>query len=73
MAERLLHPMPEAIWSSGLGRSKFYELIAAGEIEVVKVGRRTLVPDASLRAFVERLRRGEVHASSPAASSPSVA
>lgn len=60
MAERLLHPLPEAIWSSGLGRSKFYELIAAGEIEVVKIGRRTLVPDESLRTFVARLRRGEV-------------
>lgn len=60
MSQRLLHPLPDAIWSSGLGRSKFYELIAAGEIEVVKVGRRTLVPDESLRTFVDRLRRGEV-------------
>lgn len=43
----------------GLGRSKFYELIQDKEIEVVKVGRRTLVLMASVRSFVEtrRVRR----------------
>jgi excisionase family DNA binding protein len=39
----------------GLGRSKLYELIARGEIEVVKVGTRTLVPMASLDKFVRSL------------------
>ncbi|NAZ74940.1 helix-turn-helix domain-containing protein [Kineococcus sp. T13] len=56
MSERLLLPIPEASWQVGLGRSKFYEFIASGDIETVKVGRRTLVPQESLRAFVERLR-----------------
>ncbi len=56
MRERLLVPGGEAYWLVGLGRSKFYEYVAAGEIEIVKVGRRTLVPQESLRAFVERLR-----------------
>lgn len=56
MSERLLVPVSEAHWLVGLGRSKFYEYVAAGEIEIVKVGRRTLVPQESLRAFVERLR-----------------
>lgn len=43
----------------GLGRSKFYELIQDEEIEVVKVGRRTLVLMVSIRSFVEsrRIRR----------------
>ncbi len=43
----------------GLGRSKFYELIQDEEIEVVKVGRRTLVLMASIQSFVEsrRVRR----------------
>ena len=46
-------PMPitvrvrEACRLTGIGRSKFYEPIAAGEIEVIKVGRITLVPVAS--------------------------
>jgi excisionase family DNA binding protein len=39
----------------GLGRSKLYELIARGEIDVVKIGSRTLVPMASLQKFVRSL------------------
>lgn len=64
----LLHKIPAACAEIGLGRSKVYELIAAGEIEVVKVGRATLVPDSSLRAFADRLvadqlgRGGDDHA-----------
>ncbi len=56
MAERLLLPIPEACWQVGLGRSKFYEHVAAGDIETIKIGRRTLVPQESLQAFVQRLR-----------------
>ncbi len=59
MTERLLLPIPEAHWQVGVGRSKFYEYVAAGEIEIVKVGRRTLVPQESLRAFVDRLRASQ--------------
>jgi len=46
-----------AVELTGIGRSKLYELIAAGEIDVVKVGSSTLVIFASLKAFIER-RRG---------------
>jgi excisionase family DNA binding protein len=42
---------------TGIGRSKLYELIAAGEVEVVKVGAITLVPVSSLRSLLERYRR----------------
>ena len=54
--ERLLLPIAEAQWQVGLGRSKFYEYVLSGQIETVKVGRRTLVPQDSLRAFVHALR-----------------
>jgi excisionase family DNA binding protein len=47
----------EACRLSGIGRSKLYELIAAGEIEIIKIGTITLVPVASLRSFLERNRR----------------
>jgi excisionase family DNA binding protein len=40
----------------GIGRTKFYELIGNGEVEVVKVGNATLITTASLSAFVERQR-----------------
>jgi excisionase family DNA binding protein len=41
---------------TGIGRSKLYELIAAREIEVVKVGTMTLVLVAGLKDFIERQR-----------------
>jgi excisionase family DNA binding protein len=44
----------EACRLSGIGRSKLYELIAAGEIEIIKVGTITLVPMASLTRFLDR-------------------
>ena len=42
----------------GLGRSKFYELIAAGDVETVKIGRCTLVPIESLHELIEKAREG---------------
>jgi excisionase family DNA binding protein len=38
---------------TGIGRSKLYELVAAGEIEIIKVGTITLVPVASLTKFLQ--------------------
>lgn len=43
----------EACRLTGIGHSKLYELIAAGEIETVKVGTITLIPVASLRSFLK--------------------
>jgi excisionase family DNA binding protein len=51
----LLLSIPEAAAACALGKSKFYELIAAGEIRVLKIGRRTLVSRRELETFVERL------------------
>lgn len=36
----------------GLGRTKIYELIAAGQLETVKIGARTLVRTDSIRKLV---------------------
>jgi excisionase family DNA binding protein len=38
----------------GIGRSKLYELFAAGELVSVKVGRRRLVPASSIADFTAR-------------------
>ena len=48
----------EACRLTGIGRSKLYELIAADEIETVKVGTITLIPMASLKHFLERAGSG---------------
>lgn len=44
--------IPEAIAMTGIGRSKLYELIQGGDLDVVKVGRCTLVTVESLRRLV---------------------
>lgn len=54
--EALLHDIADASELTKLGRSKLYELMASGELESVKVGKRRLIPHAALVAFVERLR-----------------
>lgn len=43
---------------TGIGRSKFYELIKAGEIGVIKVGAITLVPMSGIQVLLERGRSG---------------
>ncbi len=46
----------EACRITGIGRSKLYELIADGEIEIIKIGAMTLVPIDALSRFIERRR-----------------
>ncbi len=41
----------------GIGRTKLYELIAAGEVETVKFGKSTRITTASLHDLINR-RRG---------------
>jgi excisionase family DNA binding protein len=53
----VLHSVPEAAGALGIGRSLLYELLAAGEIASVSIGRRRLIPADALAAYVERLRR----------------
>lgn len=49
--------IPEACRLTGLSRSRIYELMKSGDIEFVKVGNCTLILVASLRSFIEGLRR----------------
>ena len=41
----------------GIGRSLFYQEVQRGEIKIMKVGKRTLVPDSEARAWQERKAR----------------
>ncbi len=38
----------------GIGTTKLYELINAGKLETVKIGRRTLIKTESIRALVDQ-------------------
>lgn len=49
--------IPVAVHLTGIGRSKIYELIAAGSLDTVKVGASTLITVASLRRLVQRQQR----------------
>jgi excisionase family DNA binding protein len=42
----------EACKASGMGRTKFYELIKGGELKIISVGRRRLVQVPSLLKFL---------------------
>lgn len=41
-----------AVKLTGIGRSTLYELIQAGELETVKIGRSTFIPYRSLKRLV---------------------
>ncbi len=53
---QLLLTIPQAAERLGVGRSTVYELTAAGELEVVHIGRCARIPAAALDDFVRRLR-----------------
>ena len=55
-AQRLTCTIDDACEVTGLGRTKLYELIAAGELEIVKIGTATRVVVSSIEAYVDRLR-----------------
>jgi excisionase family DNA binding protein len=57
--DRITVRIREACRITGIGRSKLYELIAAGDIPILKVGAITLVPIEGLKAFVAGRRSND--------------
>ena len=51
--QRLLLRIPEVAKALGLGRTKIYELIDAGELPVIHVGRAVRVSVTALQKWVE--------------------
>jgi excisionase family DNA binding protein len=47
--------IPGATKALGIGTTKLYELIGAGKLRAVKLGRRTLVRTDSIRELVDTL------------------
>lgn len=54
---RITHTIESAVEQLGCGRTTIYALIAEKKLEALKLGRRTLITDASLRALVASLPR----------------
>ena len=51
--EPLAYSISEACRVSSLGRTRIYQLIKEGQLEVRKIGKRTIIPAASLRALID--------------------
>lgn len=56
--DKLLLTPEEAALRLGISRSMVYELIRAGELESVTIGRLRRIPVVALEQYVERLREG---------------
>ncbi len=56
--ERLL-AVDEAAVALGIGRSRLYEEIGAGRVRSVKVGRRRLIPESAITAYIGALADAE--------------
>lgn len=55
---QILLSVPEAAAQLGIGRSKLYELIGEGRLQVVHIGRRTLITAESVRSLVGAVKPG---------------
>lgn len=53
MPERLTMSVEEAGHALGIGRGLAYELARTGQLPVIRLGRRMLVPRAQLAAMLE--------------------
>lgn len=49
---RAAYPIPEAAFLLGISRSGVYDLISAGSLLRIKIGRRTLIPAAEIERIV---------------------
>ena len=52
MDKRVLTPR-EARIVLGIGRTRFYQLLAEGKIRYLKNGRRYLIPESAIDAFIK--------------------
>lgn len=55
-------PVGEFCRISGIGRTRVYELIAAGELDSITLGKRRLIVLDSFRRLIERQRVAPTHA-----------
>jgi excisionase family DNA binding protein len=63
--DRLVYTVAEAGDLLGISRAFAYELVARGELPVVRLGRRRLVPKVALLALVGQTSAGDQEASLP--------
>lgn len=57
-SERLVYSVSEAAELLGVSRAFAYELVARGELPVIRLGRRRLIPKVALLALTESGQAG---------------
>ncbi len=55
---QLLNSILDSAHRLAVGRSKVYELIGAGAIKTVKIGKRRLITETELKRYAESLEDG---------------
>jgi excisionase family DNA binding protein len=58
MTEPITIAVKDAQQALGVGRTTIFSLLAEGRLQRLKIGRRTVIPTESLRAFVAELAAG---------------
>lgn len=53
---KLLHSIPDAADRLSISARVLERLISDGQVETVKIGRRRLVPEEALTAYVEKVK-----------------
>lgn len=53
---QLLYSVEEAAGMIGIGRTFMFRLLATGEIDSLKIGRRRKIPRDAIDGYIERLR-----------------
>lgn len=56
--EHVLVSIPEACKALSIKRSTLFRMLKSGELEHRKIGRRTLIPAAAIRAIAEGVKHG---------------
>lgn len=67
--EPVLLKINDAAALASVGRSTIYELINAGELPTVRIGRAVRIPTRAIREWVERMEREQVTAGNRVAQS----
>jgi len=62
LSDRVNYRVSDFLDEFGIGRTKFYALVKAGEIRIVKCGRRTLIPMSAAIELQAQLESGELAA-----------
>lgn len=56
--------VPRAMAMLDIGKTKLYELVGSGDLEAIRIGRRTLILQASIDALINRLRSTPIQSNS---------